>query len=55
MDEATTKTPMPKKSVMVTLMFGIESNAEAIAFKEKVDAIVKDIGEKRYRFEINES
>ena len=47
--------PMPKKSCMITLMFAIKNNEEAIHIKEKIDALVENIEEKRYNFQINES
>jgi len=49
------KEPMPKKSCMVTLMFGIETDAEALDVKAVIDEKVKDIEKKRYTFQINES
>ena len=47
--------PMPKKSCIITLMFAIESNEEAMHVKEKIDTLVENIKEKRYSFQINES
>ena len=47
--------PMPKKSCIITLMFAIDSNEEAMHVKEKIDALVENIKEKRYSFQINES
>ncbi|MBA7524179.1 hypothetical protein ES705_16316 [subsurface metagenome] len=55
MNGETPKEPMPKKSCMATIMFGIENNQEAMAFKDKLDVIVKDIEPKRYTFQINET
>jgi len=54
MDEHSEQTPMPKKSCMITIMFGIENDTEALAVKEKLDDALKDIKEKRYSFGINE-
>ena len=47
--------PMPKKSCMITLMFAINKNEDAIDIKEKIDPIIENIKEKRYTFQINES
>lgn len=55
MEQPPEKTPIPKKSIMVTIMFGIESNAEALAIKDKLDEIVKDKEPKRFTFQINET
>jgi len=48
------QTPMPKKSCMITIMFGIEDDAEALKVKQQIDDALKDIKEKRYSFGINE-
>ncbi|KKN03558.1 hypothetical protein LCGC14_1106500 [marine sediment metagenome] len=48
------KEPMPKKSCMITLMFEIEDDAEALALKKVIDEHVKNIEKKRYNFQINE-
>ncbi len=53
MDEPVKK-PMPKKSCMITLMFGIESDTEALEVKKVIDDAIKDIKDKRYNFGINE-
>ena len=47
--------PMPKRSCMITLMFGIDNDAEALAIKKVIDEAVKDIKEKRYTFQLNEN
>lgn len=47
--------PMPKKSCMVTLMFAIEDDTEALKLKAVIDDAIKDIKEKRYTFQIQES
>lgn len=54
MDEHPEQTPIPNKSCMITIMFGIKTDAEALAVKEKLDEALKDIKEKRYSFGINE-
>lgn len=53
--EENQKESMPKKSCMVTLMFGIETDAEALALKKVIDEQVKNIEKKRYTFQINET
>ena len=47
--------PMPKRSCMITLMFGIESDAEALAIKAVIDKAIADIKDKRYTFQLNEN
>ena len=47
--------PMPKKSCMVTIMFPIDSNEEAMAAKEYFDNAVREMKEKRYTFQIVET
>jgi len=54
MDEQQQQTPMPKKSCMITIMFGIEDDAEALKVKQQIDDALKGIKEKRYSFGINE-
>lgn len=47
--------PVPKKSCFIQLMFAINSDKEAVDIKEKINAIVADIKEKRLTFQINET
>lgn len=47
--------PMPKRSCIITIMFGIKDDKEAIDIKEKIDAALEHIEEKRYNFQINET
>ena len=47
--------PMPKRSCLITLMFAIESDAEALHVKKIIDEAVKNIKEKRYTFQLNEN
>ena len=54
MEQPQQKTPMPKKSCMITLMFGIESDQTALNIKKQLDEIIKDIKDTRYNFQINE-
>lgn len=54
MPESVEKTPMPKKSCVVTIMFPIEQDAEALKIKEVIDNAIKDMKEKRYTFQITE-
>jgi len=53
--EPTPKPDAPKHSCMITLMFAIESDEEALHVKKVIDEAVKNITEKRYTFTINES
>ena len=55
MNEKVGTEPIPKKSCMITLMFGIEDDQQALTVKEKLNEIVKDIEPKRYTFQINET
>ena len=47
--------PMPKKSCMVTLMFAIETDDEALAIKQVIDEAIKNIEKKRFTFQIIET
>jgi len=47
--------PMPKKACMITLMFAIKDDRAALALKAILDEAIKDIKEKRYTFQIQES
>jgi hypothetical protein len=49
------KEPMPKKSCMLTVMFGIETDEEALVVKKVIDEAIKDIEKKRFTFQINET
>ena len=55
MEQPPQQTPMPPKSCMITLMFGIDTDAEALEVKKVIDEAIKDIKKKRYTFQINES
>lgn len=55
MSEEPAKEPMPKKTCMITLMFGIKDDDTALNVKKAIDDIVKDIEPKRYNFSINET
>ena len=54
MEQPEEKTPMPDKSCMITVMFAIKTDQEALAVKQKIDDALKDIKDKRYSFGINE-
>lgn len=47
--------PMPKKACMINLMFPVTDDKDALAIKQGIDEIVKDIVEKRFTFQIIES
>ncbi len=55
MEQPPQLSPMPKKSCMITLMFGITDDSEALAVKKVIDDAMKDVQEKRYKFEIIET
>lgn len=46
---------MPKKACTIDLMFPVIDDEEALIIKQKINAIVKDIKDKRFRFQIIES
>ena len=46
--------PGAKKGVSIQIMFPCESDKVAIGIKAQIDAVVKDIEEKRYTFSISE-
>ena len=46
--------PDAKKGVSIQIMFPCDSDGLAISIKSQIDAIVKDIPEKRYTFSISE-
>ncbi len=54
MDPKQTPMPMPKKSCMITIMFPVDDDTEALALKQIVDKAVEPMKEKRYTFQINE-
>ena len=47
--------PMPKKSCMVTIMFPVADDTDAIAIKKSIDNAIEELKEKRYTFQINET
>jgi len=47
--------PMPKKSCMVTLMFAIENDEQAMKVKQQIDSALTNIEKKRYTFQIIET
>lgn len=54
MDEQSLQTPMPKKSCMITIMFPVTDDSEALRTKQNIDDALKDVRDKRYTFQINE-
>lgn len=55
MAETQTPKPLPKKGVMVTITFPIESDTEAIEVKQQLNEALKDVKDKRFTFQIFES
>jgi len=49
------KSPMPKKSCMITLMFPVKDDAEGLVIKQVLDDAIKEIPDKRYTFQITET
>jgi len=45
---------MPKKACIVSLMFEITDDKQALDVKAQIDAAIKDISQKRYTFQIAE-
>lgn len=46
---------VPKKSCMITLMFPVQDDTEALQIKAVIDKALEGIKEKRYNFQINET
>jgi len=55
MDEQPQVEPIPEKACMITLMFAVDSDEEALHVKKALDEKVKDIDKKRYTFQIIET
>ena len=55
MDEKSQSTPMPKKACVITLMFPVEDDTDALAVKQVLDDAIKDVKDKRYTFQITET
>lgn len=55
MDEKSQITPMPKKACVITLMFPVNDDTDALAVKQVLDDAVKDMKEKRFTFQITET
>lgn len=49
------KTEQVRKGCVISLMFSIDNDSEAMAVKQKVNEIIKDIPEKKFTFQIIES
>lgn len=45
---------MPKKACVISLMFEVGNDTQALNVKAQIDAAVKDIVQKRYTFQIVE-
>lgn len=45
---------VPPKSCLITVMFPIASDDEAMAIKKAINEALKDVKEKRFTFQINE-
>ena len=54
MEQPQEQTPMPKKSCMITLMYAIKDDTEALELKAIIDEYMAKIPEKRYTFQIVE-
>ena len=46
--------PMPKKACIISLMFEVQDDKQALNVKAQIDAAIKDIAQKRYTFQIAE-
>lgn len=51
----TPRPEVPKKSCLITLMFPVKDDSEALAVKGVLDKALEGIEEKRYNFQINEN
>lgn len=47
--------PMPKKACMITLMFPVTDDKEAMAIKLLINSAIDDLKEKRFTFQIVET
>jgi hypothetical protein len=54
-EENKTLKDMPKKACMVTIMFAVDTDDEAMALKKGIDKAIADKDKKRYTFQIIES
>lgn len=48
-------TPMPKKACMITIMFPVADDKEAMEVKHNIDNAIAGKDEKRYTFQIVET
>ena len=56
MDEKTKQQlKVPPKSCMITVMFPIENDSEALSVKQVLDKALENFAEKRFTFQINET
>jgi len=46
---------MPKKACMISLMFAVESDNEAMLVKQGIDKVLPDVKKRRYTFQIVET
>lgn len=49
------ESPMPKKACVISLMFECVEDKQAFELKAQIDAMVKDIQQKRFTFQIVET
>lgn len=52
--DAPTKTELPEKACVITIMFPINTDDEAINIKKQISDILKDTKDKRITFQIAE-
>lgn len=55
MNPQTPTEAMPKKACVITLMFPVKGDTEALAVKQILDDAIVDMKEKRYTFQITET
>jgi len=45
----------PKKACMISLMFAVDNDGEALAVKHAIDKVLPNMEKKRYTFQITEA
>jgi len=53
--DATQNIPMPKKACMITIMFPVTDDKEAMDVKQHIDNAIVGIKDKRFTFQIIET
>lgn len=54
-EERPQRVPLPPKSCMITVMFPIQDDQQAYDLKKLLNEFLKDLPDKRFTFQINET